>query len=229
LKKPEPATKPGLRRPWTNFGTERLRSFSDGVFSIVITLLVLELKVPELAADARQDSAALLWELAGLWPKLGSYLASFIVVGIYWVAHHNMFLYVVRVNRQLLWLNLIYLMSVSLIAFSAAVAGTYPHNAVAVALYGLNLVLVGVVLNWTWHYAISRGLIDDGHHPAVIKVIRLVSAAPLLFYSLAALLAFVHPGVALAIYIIVPTVYILPGVIELLFEKAASIAEEDPR
>ena len=212
-------------RLWTDFGTERLKAFSDGVFSIVITLLVLELKVPHL--DAPEDWEELVWALSSLWPKLLAYVASFVVVGIYWLAHHNAFRYISRTKRPLLWINNFYLMSVSLIAFSAAMLGEYPNNKLASMLYGLNLVLVGLCLLGLWHYATANGLVDDHHHPKVLRATKLLSVVPVVLYSLATLLSLVSVKLALLMYVLVPTLYVMPGLLERFLEAAAKRAEAE--
>src|SRR5437868_14520220 len=92
-------------------GTGRLEAFSDGVFAIVITLLVLELRVPMFAHHP--SSNELLHAVRAMWPKLVAFVSSFIVVGIYWVSHHNMFRLIRRPDRTLLWINLALLLAVA--------------------------------------------------------------------------------------------------------------------
>jgi uncharacterized membrane protein len=210
-------------RPWANLGTERIKSFSDGVFSIVITLLVLELHVPKL--DEPHSGSELIWALLAIWPKFASYFASFIVIGIYWIAHHNFFHYVHHTNRNLLWLNNFYLMAVSLIAFSAAMLGSYPENKVAVFAYGLNLVLVGLALNALWHYGIRRKLVTEEHGLFVFRATRVIISVPVVLYAIAMGFSFVNLHVSLLLYVLVPLIYIIPGVLELILEASARASE----
>ena len=102
--------------------TSRIEAFSDGVFAIVITLLVIDLKVPQIAGDISVELGSRLFDL---WPKLLSYLLSFVIVGVYWVAHHHVFHYICRVDRIALWLNLFFLMSVAFVPFPTALLGEY--------------------------------------------------------------------------------------------------------
>jgi len=97
-----------------------------------------------------------MWALVAIWPKILSYVASFVVVGILLDRPPNIFHYIHRSNRRLLWLNHFYLMAVSLVAFTAGVIGSYPDNKVAVFFYGLNLVMVGLALSSMWWYVITR-------------------------------------------------------------------------
>ena len=102
----------------------RLEAFSDGVFAIVITLLILNVHVP----DGRTLT---LQSLRPLVPPLATFVLSFIIVGVYWVAHHHMLHFVTHVNRRLLWLNLLLLLSVVFIPFPASLLGTGFNNPVA--------------------------------------------------------------------------------------------------
>jgi len=219
-----PPTQPPIQ-PWRNYGQARLKAFSDGVFAIVITLLVLELKVPRLADSDRNSAPALLWALASILPKLMSYATSFIIVGIYWVAQVNMFRYVKRVDRTFMWINILYLMAVSLIAFTAALIGSYPDNRAADVIYGLNLMAVGLVLSLMWHYAQREGLTDDEHHPSLVKAIRWIGFIPVIIYAGAVGLAILSSKAALLIYAVVPAIYIYPGFMEGVLEKVAAKSE----
>jgi uncharacterized membrane protein len=212
-------------RPWANLGTERIKAFSDGVFSIVITLLVLELRVPTLQSPA--SGSELMWALVAIWPKILTYAASFIVVGIYWIAHHNFFHYTHRTNRSLLWLNHFYLMSVSLIAFSAGLIGSYPDNKVAVFFYGLNLVMVGICLSAMWAYVMKRHMVNE-QALLIMRATRVIVAIPIALYFLAMLAAFVNTRVSLALFVLVPLIYVTPGALEWVLEKSARAAERRP-
>ena len=130
----------------------RISGLSDGLFAIVLTLLVLELKLPE---PGSAGDAALYAALLELWPKLLSYLLTFLVVGLYWVAHHWDFAHIVRYDRRLLWLNLIFLSCVSLLPFTTALLGDH-IGAFSWRLYALNLSLIGVTLTAVWGYAVSQ-------------------------------------------------------------------------
>ncbi len=120
-------------------GKTRIEAFSDGVFAVAITLLVLNLQVPQLAASV--VSRELLPKLFELWPKLLIYVLSFVIVGIYWVAHHNTFNYIKRSDRFLLWLNLLLLLCIVFIPFPTALIGQYPEQQISVVIYGGTLVI----------------------------------------------------------------------------------------
>ncbi len=144
-------TEASENRPVAGLSTNRLEAFSDGVFAVAITLLVLNLQIPQLATVSE-----LVPKLGALWPKLLSYALSFVIVGIYWVAHHNTFHYIKRSDRNLLWLNILLLLCIVFLPFPTALLGQYPEQQVSVIIYAGTLVLTGLVLQALWWYATSR-------------------------------------------------------------------------
>ncbi len=110
--------------------TNRIEAFSDGVFAVAITLLVLNLQVPQIAASL--VSKDLPQKLLDLGPKLLIFALSFIVVGIYWVAHHNTFHYIKHADRNLLWLNILLLLCIVFIPFPTELLGQYPDQQISV-------------------------------------------------------------------------------------------------
>ena len=200
-------------RPTAGLNTNRIEAFSDGVFAVAITLLVLNLQVPQLAASV--VSRELVAKLIELWPKLLIYVLSFVIVGIYWVAHHNSFHYIKRSDRNLLWLNLLLLLFIVFIPFPTALVGEYPEQQVSVVIYGSTLVITGLVLQLLWWYATSKyRLVDREIDPHLVKwATRRNLAAPLI-YLLAIGASFLSVQISLIIFILVPLYYIFPGRID---------------
>src|SRR5258708_262101 len=130
----------------------RLEAFSDGVFAIVITLLILDVRFPA-------DKPLTLETLWGVAPHLWAFVLSFVIVGVYWVSHHNMLHFIRQVDRQLLWLNLTLLLLVVFIPFPAALLGQHADSELAVALYGINLMLVYAAAIALAHWYVPVGLI----------------------------------------------------------------------
>jgi len=116
------------------FGLGRVEAVSDGVFAIVVTLLVLELKVPVL--HDRRGTGELGHQLVDLLPKFLSWLISFIIVCKFWLNHHHLLMFARHVTYGMIWLNSIFLMGQSFIPFPTALMGEYPMNALAVSLFG---------------------------------------------------------------------------------------------
>ena len=177
----------------------RLEAFSDGVIAILITIMVLELKVPH-----GTDVAA----LAPIWPVFVSYVLSFIYVGIYWSNHHHMFQAVQHVNGAVLWGNLHFLFWLSLIPFTTGWMGENHFAPLPSAIYGANLLLAGVA------YVILQRTIVVCHGPdstlaqAIGRDVK--GKASLAAYAVAIPLAFVHEGVACAIYALVALIWFVP-------------------
>jgi TMEM175 potassium channel family protein len=200
-------------RPAPGLNTNRIEAFSDGVFAVAITLLVLNLQVPEVAASV--VSRELVAKLLELWPKLLIYVLSFVIVGIYWVAHHNSFHYIQRSDRTLLWLNILLLMCIVFIPFPTALVGEYPQQRVSIVIYGGTLVITGLVLQLLWWYATSENrLVDREIDPQLVqRATRRNLTAPLI-YLLAIGVSFLSVQISLIIFILVPVYYIFPGRID---------------
>jgi uncharacterized membrane protein len=190
--------------------TNRIEAFSDGVFAVAITLLVLNLQVPQIAAVSE-----LVPKLGALWPKLLSYALSFVVVGIYWVAHHNTFHYIKRSDRTLLWLNILMMMCIVFLPFPTALLGQYPAQQISVIIYGGTLVITGLVLQLLWWYATSNyRLVDREIDPHLVqRATRRNVTAPLI-YLLAIGISLFSVPTSLVLFILVPVYYIFPGRID---------------
>jgi uncharacterized membrane protein len=132
-----------------NFQLERIALFSDAVFAIAITLLVIEIKVPELDETTNGN---LSFALGHLVPHLFSFLLSFMVIGIYWLSHHRMFNYIINYDRKLLWLNLLFLFFIALMPFSSNVYGVYGQLNTAFYIYVLNISFVALFNFSMWNY-----------------------------------------------------------------------------
>ncbi|NES94696.1 MAG: DUF1211 domain-containing protein [Desertifilum sp. SIO1I2] len=186
----------------------RIEAFSDGVFAIVITLLILEIKVPEI--PTAQVTTELLPRLQELTPKLLSYVTSFLVIGTYWVAHHNAFHYARRGDRLLLWINILYLMCLTFIPFPTALLGEYAPDSVAVAIYGVTLLVTAIVFNGMWWYiAYSPGLLRPETNPRVVKQVTRGGILGLVAYTLALALAFMNPPLSITLQVLLPIFFIM--------------------
>ncbi len=176
----------------------RMEAFSDGVFAIIITIMVLELKVPH------DDS---LQALKPLIPVFLSYVLSFIFLGIYWNNHHHLLQAVKKVKGNTLWANLHLLFWLSLIPF---VTGWMGENfaALPVALYGANLLMAAVAFTILVRVLISHHGSDS--HIAVAIGDDRKGYFSLALYAAAIPFAFVHPWISCAIYILVAIMWLIP-------------------
>jgi len=140
----------------------RIEAFSDGVFAIVITLMAFDIK---LGADVTD----LMQALHDLLPKLNGYILSFALVGMYWVAHHQMFHVLRRVNRQLMWFNLLFLLLVTFLPFTTSLLRVGSVSQLAVVIYGGNLAGISLVLFGIWFYVTRVAALADPKLPVDVR------------------------------------------------------------
>lgn len=137
---------------------ERIILFTDAVFAIAITLLAIEIKVPELH-EVTEDAAKHQFLL--LIPRIIGFLISFFVIGVYWIAHHKIFSFVVNYDRKLLWLNLLFLMFIILLPFTTGFYSEYTFLRLPFLLYSLNILLIGIMQARLLNY-VSRPTLSEG-------------------------------------------------------------------
>jgi uncharacterized membrane protein len=195
-------------------GRNRIEALTDGVFAVAMTLLVLDIKVPELRQPLATTELPL--KLLSLWPKFLSYTISFVILGVYWVGHHVQLSFIRRADRPLLWINIFFLLWVALVPFSTALLSEYAKTRVAIAIYGANLIAIGLTLALHWRYATteSRHVDPDIDRGLVGAAMYRTLMAPLV-YVIAIGLSFVRAEMSLALYTLVPILYILPGRIDI--------------
>lgn len=195
--------------------TARLEAFSDGVFVIAITILILELSVPELPKTLPKELIAqeLGRKLLELWPgKLVAYILSFVMIGTYWVTHHMAFHHIRRSDRTLLWLNITFLLCVSFIPFPTALLGHYFEQRIAVIIYSATLGFTSLVAQALWMYA-ARGhrLVDKDISPEVVAEVSRKNLTGSLFYTLAIAMSFLSLPLSIGIVLLVPILFIFPN------------------
>jgi uncharacterized membrane protein len=183
----------------------RVVALSDGVFAIIMTLLVLEIHVPELTQGQSLNQA-----LREVRPSLIAFVISFILAGMYWVGHRDLFALLRRTDRGLVWLNVLYLLPLCLLPFGAGLLGRYDREPVALRIYGLLLVAIAVMRVVMWLYATNRRhllwqRLDARQRRAGLAL----NVVPGLVYLLAFLVARSAPGVSLLIYAGMPVLYFL--------------------
>jgi uncharacterized membrane protein len=194
-------------RSESGLGTGRIEALTDGVFAIAMTLLVLSIDVPRFpAASAGQELPRYL--RYQLWPELNQYVLAFITLAAFWIGHHQQYHHIRQANSALLWLNILTLLLVALIPFSTAVAGDYPDVRIAVQIFELNLLLVGLAYYWHWSYAThNHRLVDPKLDPAhIAKTKKAMLVIPAL--SVVALgLSYISPAWSTSLYFLIPFLY----------------------
>jgi len=177
-------------------GLERAVGFSDAVFAVAITLLILTIVVPEVS-----DVSQLRQELVDLWPKFVGFFISFVIIGAFWMSHHSMFALIRRSTPGLLWMNLFLLMFIVLLPFSTDLMSEYNSSVLAVVFYDINMVVVAFSLSLLWWYASYRNdLVDEAVSPAVRKHLLLTYLSMTLVFCLSIAIAFVNIPVSQYFY-----------------------------
>src|SRR5262249_1729224 len=187
--------------------TARVEAFSDGIFAIAITLLILEIKVPK--HDAGPLSVALLRQ----WPSYLAFLLSFAYIGVMWINHHRMFTYIRRSTNVLLSLNLLLMLGVTVVPFPTAVLAEHlggPGERTAALVYNATFVAIAVVFNLRWSYSVRRGLLHD--HATLGPAMHISSqyaVGPLMYLACFAIAWFnvrasIAANVALALFFALP-------------------------
>jgi uncharacterized membrane protein len=153
-----------------NRSLERIGALSDGLFAIAMTLIVLEIRVPDLATGATDGDLAVA--LGTLAPRFVTYLLSFLTLGIFWNGQQTQLSYFDRANRDLAWLELLFLAVIALFPFTTSLLAEHIDLRLALGLYWLDILLSGAVLYLIWRYAEHAGLIRAGTPPEVGAAVR---------------------------------------------------------
>ncbi len=181
----------------------RLEAFSDGVIAVIITIMVLDLHVPH------QNGVAGLWSVA---PRLAIYLLSFLIIGIFWINHHELIRRVEVVNYRILWSNLIFLFVLSLIPYFVDYLGEKSFDTFSTLLYDLTMVLVGAAFFLLRHSVMRRqqqtGALRQADRAELWKHVVSLSA-----YLIAIPFAFYRPWLSLAIIGVTTFVWVIPGIL----------------
>ncbi len=189
--------------------TQRIEAFSDGVFAIAITLLIIEIGVPQVTGNESLSD-----KLGDLWPSYGAYVLSFVMIGIYWANHHSFFRLFVRTDHYFLMLNVFFLMAIAFLPFPTAVLGEYlddsEHRHTAIRLYALGLLLPAFGWLMVWLYGSARDLVDDRLAPEYTRFLTVQYALSNVLYAAALLVSFVDAWIALVIVVGLTLLYLLP-------------------
>jgi uncharacterized membrane protein len=180
--------------PHTEVGLERIMFFSDAVIAIAITLLALEIRLPEQGVETANLAAALV-ELS---PRYLSFFISFFVIGLFWISHHRLFEYVHTYTRGLIWINLVFLFLVAFVPFPTAVLGRFPAELPSVVFYAIVIIGLSLARIWLWWYVYYRAhLIRPDTNPRAgrYEFLRAVSTASV--FGISILIAYWDPNLAM--------------------------------
>ncbi len=183
-------------------------AFSDGLFAIAMTLLVVGIAVPELSKPNERE----LWDALGdLKSAYVSFFISFVVIGRYWIAHHQFFRMLGRLDYGLIWINMVYLAFVAFLPFPTALLGTYFENPVSIAVYAVSIAIVSglevlLLRHAQRHHLLERQLPDDVYRWGVLlsstPVFFFLGSIPIAFASTTAAVLFWFGGVPLQLLVL---------------------------
>jgi len=186
--------------------TKRVEALVDGVFAIAMTLLAFDLKVSDIfksISDFNMPSV-----VSSIWPHFLIYVISFIILGFYWIEHHIQYDYIKSSSKYFLWINIFFLMFIALIPFSTGVLGRYLGEKFSVILYGINIILVGILSYFHWWYVNFRRLVSKDATPMIISTIKKSILVAPVIAGISVFISFFSLGVSLVIYAFVPVYYL---------------------
>jgi uncharacterized membrane protein len=192
--------------------TGRIEAFSDGVFAIAITLLVIEIGVPHVDGAGTTLFGALIEQ----WPSYLGYAISFLQIGVIWANHHNRFRYIARSDHLLLFLNILFLMCVAFIPFPTALLAEYlqgsgAERTMAGAVYAGTLAVTAVFFTLLWLYAAANyRLVDRNLDPALLRAMTRRYVFGMVAYLVTFALAFVNVAASLIVIVILALLFVLP-------------------
>src|SRR5712692_7894206 len=199
-----------MRQTIDDRGTGRTEAFSDGVIAVAITLLILDIHVPNVNTD-------LLQALLSQWPNYLGYVTSFLVIIIFWANHHNMFRNIYQVDYALLLINAFFLMCIAFIPSATALLTKYitspspTEQHTAAIVYGATLLLNGMLFNTIWWYAVwKRRLVRSDLDAQAVQRITRGYLFGLPIYALSIVLSLLNVELSLAFYIFIDLIYVLP-------------------
>ena len=191
----------------------RLEALSDAIIAIAITLLVIDLHVPELDAGDR-DAGALLRELGHLWPNYLGYVLTFALLSIIWVNHHNLLRFITRTNHTLNLVNLGFLFWVALAPFPTALLARYlgtDAEQAAVFIYAAWTLIASMAFWLVWAYGSRQPeLLREGTAPQLVRAINTSFMLGSIVYAVAVLVAWWAPSIGLALVILTDLAYLFP-------------------
>ncbi|MBS2031489.1 MAG: DUF1211 domain-containing protein [Deltaproteobacteria bacterium] len=181
--------------------TDRLAGLSDGLFGVAMTLLVLDLHLPQVGTV--HDEHALIQHLGELAPRALIYLMSFLTLGIFWVGQQTQINQLDHADRNLTWIHLLFLFAVTLVPFSTKLLASFPLYRTSVVVYWLNIALLGLFVLWSWLYAVIDKCLKPDVKPETSRAIcrRLIHAQ--LWYAGGAALCIVDTRLSIVMLVLV--------------------------
>jgi len=192
----------------------RIEALTDGIFATVMTVLVLGLSLPQ----AGLSESGLEGEIVNLSPHILAYVFSFVVLGVYWIGHHNQFHYIKRTDRVFLWVNILFLLTIGFVPFSTSLLGLYPFSPTAVRIYGVNLAATGLALYLVWWYATAQHrLVEKDLDPHIVTLAQNRTLIGPVVSLIGIGFSFLDTRISLVLYLLLIPFFIRPSHIDIHF------------
>ncbi|MCH5586128.1 DUF1211 domain-containing protein [Shimazuella sp. AN120528] len=194
------------------FRSERMLAYCDAIFAIALTLLIIEIRLPE---HVQGES---LWTiLLHQWPKFLSFLISFMIISVVWFNHHTMFHYIKKVDHRLIIMNTLLMLNVVVIPFCSSLLGEYitsgnPNAKISALIYGAWISIGGVPFNMIWTYALKKKeLLEEGYsHTELMYMKKHFNRGPII-YLVVTLLALINVWISVIGFVLLIALYFLPA------------------
>lgn len=184
-------------------GLERIVFFSDAVMAIAITLLAVDIRVPDLPPP--EAAAELAFRLGELNPQIISFVISFVVIGIYWMAHHRYFAMIRDYDNRLIMINLLFLMFIAAMPFIASLLGRYAFLPLGVVPYAIDVSAIGLSLSALWAYAShAHRLVDSDLDARQIRLLTLRPLGPTVIFIISIPIAILNPMLGTLCWLLAP-------------------------
>jgi len=191
---------PALKIP-----TGRIETLTDGIFAIAMTLLVLSIAVPTLQAPVTPAEVNVY--VTSILPQIFIYVVSFILLAVFWMNHH-IFYIIKHSNTTLLWINILWLMSIAIVPFSTSIIGKYGEFQLAQLIFDVNMLIIGLLWYANWYYASKNGFVAEKVMPYADHIRRSNLALPVLAI-VAMIVSFISPAGSFLLFVLVPVIFTL--------------------
>lgn len=189
--------------------TNRIETLVDGIFAIAMTLLVLNLVVPDISGPLSET--VVLNSLMNVGPKFYVFVLSFVLLAVFWTIHHKSFHIIKKADSALLWINIIWLLFIVMVPFSNTLTGDYGNFVISHLIFNLNMLGISVFIFLSWYYAVKKGLIDKNVSSKVKSGITNGCLIFICITLLAILLSFIAPGWSSLAYVLIIPFEIIAG------------------
>ena len=193
----------------------RLEAFSDGVFAIAMTILVFDVKLPDVAGI--MTNAQLWYTLGALWPLITSFALSFLVLAVFWINHNFLFhSFTKGIDRYLNLMNMVYLMFIAFVPFAAHLFGTYPRLQPAALVYGVTILAIVFLMRVMVIHVRKRPELSREVSPRVLRQATIRANVTIISYILGIIASFVFIPVSVFFYLFPLIFNIIPGTLNLI-------------